>query len=426
VGRFLRNDHCVQSVHNRTALEHLTGGEILDVRNLFKNLSLRMAADFEGSPQVAHAGGKGSVREDTLADFLRTYFPTLYGVGRGEIVTPDNRHSGQLDIIIYDATRCPVLLPSDSHAIYPIESVFGVISVKSRLNSTELSDAYKNIASLKSIVPMTGFTHSTGAGFAAGLGAPIPVTGVFSYAADRTIEAIAKQAQELDSETAEALRPDFIAVLGEGILASRSCTRGEFNNYKPPADPKTLRAIRKTGRLTLLRMYMELLRDLNLVHLRPFDLAAYDNMPKLIGNYRVRRHDHFVLVNHINGTEDGPFRLTETALERIVGESTPVSLQQHRKNTLGNVEVSGKDAIDPPLVIYEFNPNSLPPMNFSSLQKNGNGRPFLSEPGFHPVGIEIDGKNYAVDLSAFVDLTAISQQYLERNFDLTIDEIFSL
>jgi hypothetical protein len=114
----------------------------VDIRNIFRAISDQLQADFRRTSEVVHSGGKGGLREDALGKFFLDYLPKRHAVGRGEVITPENQTSGQLDIVIYDDTRCPVLVPSTAHAVYPIESVFGAISVKCRLNSTELKDAY--------------------------------------------------------------------------------------------------------------------------------------------------------------------------------------------------------------------------------------------------------------------------------------------
>jgi hypothetical protein len=59
---------------------------------------------------------------------------------------------------------------------------------------------------------------------------------------------------------------------------------------------------RKTRRHTLLRLYMEILRELNTIALSPFDLSKYDDMPRLVGNYRVRRHDSFITTSEVDNS----------------------------------------------------------------------------------------------------------------------------
>jgi len=236
-----------------------------------------------------HAVGKGDLRENAFREFLEKYLPARYGVGRGQVITPDNRVSGQLDIVIYDPLHCPRLVASTSHSIYPVESVYGAISMKSHLDSEELKDGYQNVASLKSILPQRGFSHSPRSGMSVGMARPMPVTGIIAYGANRSLEAIASQVQALDQQCRDiTLRPDFVAVIGQGIVAARAslCEASSIITHCRKELDK-LGALRKTGRHTLLRLYMQILRELNALTLRPLDLHDYDDMPRLVGPYRV-------------------------------------------------------------------------------------------------------------------------------------------
>ena len=199
----------------------------MDIRDIFKEVSEQLLSEFRKSSGVTHAVGKGDLREDAFRDFLVNYLPKRYGVGRGQVVTPDNRISGQLDIVIYDPLYCPRLIASASHSIYPIESVYGAISMKSQLDSEELKDGYKNIASLKAILPQGGFSHSPTSGMIIGMARAMPVTGVIAYGSNRSLDAIASQVRELDKQCSDiAIRPDFVAVIGQGIIAPRGPLRG--------------------------------------------------------------------------------------------------------------------------------------------------------------------------------------------------------
>jgi hypothetical protein len=336
----------------------------MDIRNIFKEISEQLQSEFRKSVEAMHPGGKGDLREEAFRDFLTRYLPARYGVGRGEVITPENRVSGQLDIVIYDSMHCPVLVTSGSHSVYPIESVYGAISMKSHLDSSELKDGYENIASLKKILPRSNFTHYPTPGFAIGLESPVPVTGIVAYASNRTLEAIAAQAQKLDHDSADIkLRPDFIAVLGKGIIGPREPLRGEFNAYQLPDDPNNLVQLRKTGRHTLLRFYMEMVRELNTVMLRRLDLHAYDNMPRLVGPYRVGRHERFAMKTESSDSWQA-VRLTKLGIDEIVGNAKAVTVGQHLLNRFGQMGEGAEGAgLDPELTIYEYNPKGLPPIS---------------------------------------------------------------
>lgn len=393
----------------------------MDIRKIFVAASEHLLVEFRKTAEVAHAGGRGALREDAFCQFLGEYLPTRYAVGRGEVVTPENRHSGQLDIVIYDPSHCPALVTSTSHAVYPIESVYGAISLKSRLTSDELKDAYQNIASLKGILLKRSFQHNPTPGFAVGLPDPVPVTGVVAYASDRSLEAIAAQGKALDGGLSDiTLRPDFIAVIGEGIIAPRESFRGGFNKYKLPENMDEFVQLRKTGRHTLLRLYMQILQNLNFVTLRPLNLQDYDNMPRLIGPYRVGHHNRFASVPLDRSDQGYVWRLTEAAITEIVTKSRPVTLGENLKHMIGEVPVVGGNMLDLDEIIYEYNPNNLPPIQMdNSIQYDSAGHPYLRSDVFHPTPIVINGKNYSVHVSS------LPKEYFENDPDFTVDELLS-
>ncbi len=120
----------------------------------------------------------------------------------------------------------------------------------------------------------------------------------------RSLEAIAEQAKCLAIVLEDTLlMPDFIAVIGQGIIGNRMPLRGECNQYKPVENFQELVELRKTGRHTLLRLDMQILRELNTITLRPLDLHDYDNMPRLIGKYRVRKRNRLIRTS-INNSSD--------------------------------------------------------------------------------------------------------------------------
>ena len=66
---------------------------------------------------------------------------------------PRRGHSpGHRDIIIHDALNAPVLFKGKT-AVVPIESVYGIIEVKSSLSKTELLDTLAKIQAFKRLAP---------------------------------------------------------------------------------------------------------------------------------------------------------------------------------------------------------------------------------------------------------------------------------
>ncbi|ECS9208222.1 hypothetical protein D1140_21350 [Salmonella enterica subsp. enterica serovar Amager] len=388
----------------------------VDIRKIFESISLELTAKFQRTVQVQHSGGKGANREDAFSEFLRDYLPNKYGVGRGEVISPDNDISGELDIVIFDKNHCPLFLKSDSHSLYPRESVFGAVSMKSHLDSEELKDAYKNIASLKKIMAGKKFNKPSNSGFVTTLCPVVPVTAVFAYAANRSLEAIAKQVIELDKELDDIrLRPDFVVVLGLGIVGPNGKIRDSFNEYKLPQELDKLSLLRTTGRHTLLRFYMQLLDELNSITQPELNLNLYFNMPSRVGKYKVSGHDRLIVT--FDGEDERTVkRLTLSAIDRIVKGSNMVTYKQHLLNYLGALPEGVEHIYDMSSPIYEYNPQNKPPIQ---ILWDENNRPIADEGSFQALYIEIDGNKYAIDANS------ITKDDFELNPDYTVSELMS-
>jgi hypothetical protein len=391
----------------------------VDLHKVFKEISNQLQAEFRKSAEVKHSGGKGDLREDAFRAFLKEYLPGIFGVGRGEVITSENQITAELDIVIYDPSHCPLLIKSSSHSVYPIESVFGAVSVKSHLDSAELKEAYENIATLKQLVIKGSFTLSANPGMAIGMAYPTPVTAVLGYSAHRSLDAIQQQVQQLDAALKDAnLRPDIVIVLDQGIVGPPIPLRSNFNEYTLPPDRAELSKLRKHGRHTLLRAYLQLLRELNTIKLPPLELQRYLDMPKFVGPYRVRRHNRFMMRQLNTGTQ-AVRQLNENAIKKIVKNAKPVPLRQHYLNFLGQIPQGAGGINQPDSTIYEYNPKQLPPILTSKLTQNDERRPQFASPVFQPIYLEIDGNQYAVDVSGFGD------EDFDENTDLNIDELLA-
>lgn len=109
-----------------------------------------MLADLEASGAFRHRGSKGTVRElNLLKDYLTKYLPgSVTAVHSREAIAVDGEVSAQCDIMIIHPST-PPLWSEDNYRVVPIECLYGVIEVKSFLDSTRLRDAWKKIARIK-------------------------------------------------------------------------------------------------------------------------------------------------------------------------------------------------------------------------------------------------------------------------------------
>ena len=98
-----------------------------------------------------HRGERGEYRERIVKEFLRPYLPECYGLGRGEVFSANGESSRQIDIVIYDAIFSSVLMKDENSQLFPCESVFGSIEVKTELKRETLEQGVENIVSLKKL-----------------------------------------------------------------------------------------------------------------------------------------------------------------------------------------------------------------------------------------------------------------------------------
>jgi len=105
---------------------------------------------------IEHRSEKGRAVEYLVMNLIRDFLPKEYGLGTGFIAyhneTIDNIEiTSQLDIIIYDALRGGPIINLESCQVFPIESVYGYIEVKTVLNSDLLNQIVKQNNELRKI-----------------------------------------------------------------------------------------------------------------------------------------------------------------------------------------------------------------------------------------------------------------------------------
>jgi hypothetical protein len=111
----------------------------MKVTALFDDIANSMLQFFEGwDTYVPHQAEKGGIRERRVRDFLRAYLPQKYGVGTGHIIDRKGNVSLQEDIVIFDQTDSPVLEIDPYYQVFPCETVYATVEVKSFLDGSEI------------------------------------------------------------------------------------------------------------------------------------------------------------------------------------------------------------------------------------------------------------------------------------------------
>ena len=89
-----------------------------------------------------HWGEDGRYKEIILKDCIHSKLPDNVKIGTGFVVGDHNAMSTQIDIIIYRA-EIPTLFQKDDFVIVPQEAVLGIIEVKTKLDSSNITEAFR-------------------------------------------------------------------------------------------------------------------------------------------------------------------------------------------------------------------------------------------------------------------------------------------
>lgn len=130
-----------------------------DAHEMNKLLRDRLIADIDrcltearNCSQLAHAGLVGKVRQILVETLLIPLLSDGFRIGTGKVTDSNGSLSAETDVIIYDRRSVPPVLYDEKHGIFPIESVYYVIEVKSTLSSAEFERSIQNGVQLRSLV----------------------------------------------------------------------------------------------------------------------------------------------------------------------------------------------------------------------------------------------------------------------------------
>lgn len=123
------------------------------LQNVFRQLNETALVKAKASELIKHSLEKGLSNESILRGILRVTLPKNYGIGKGKAVSSEGVMSRQCDIIIYDALNCPCLfIDENMNQVLPIEGIYAVVEVKTRLTKSTMRIGFEEICSVKEIV----------------------------------------------------------------------------------------------------------------------------------------------------------------------------------------------------------------------------------------------------------------------------------
>jgi len=111
----------------------------------------RKLIEYAGHFDIANHGDiKGYGREALVQEFLSTHLPDQVEYLSGEILDPDDKRSGQIDIIVQSKRHPKVPLLGNLHLAF-VDSVIAAVEVKSNLTTQHLEAALDQCRKLTSL-----------------------------------------------------------------------------------------------------------------------------------------------------------------------------------------------------------------------------------------------------------------------------------
>lgn len=333
------------------------------------------------SPHKKHPADLGAIREEILRGFLSStgYLPLKYGVSKSSvrIVTQTGHPSDQIDIAIYDSLNSPTLVSYPSLSFLAIESVYGVIQVKSKLSSRkDINEGLKNIASFKKL---EGSENRFGI--------------LFAYDCSLTWTTLAETVKIFMCKNPSSVWTNFVVVLNQGLILP--CEEGTLpygvrNHYFRNSDLSSISKPTVTGiadtNNTLLKFYIYLIDLLKICTVEEPDLYQYVRLPFPTGEKAYR-------FTYGEIEEIGQCREHETYLRKISYEtinkiidvcfsSEPTDMLHLFEAVLGSNNLSSLDGEQSERV-YLYNPDKLPLVDILTLPNSS---------GLQCYSLTIDGK----------------------------------
>lgn len=124
-----------------------------NLKKIFYLLQNQMISTLNASRSIIeHPGAKGDASELKWIEWIETYLPKRYKVGKAFVVDSQSNISDQIDLVIYDQQYTPFVYFEKGTAYIPAESVYAVFEVKQNLSSENIKYAGEKFESVRNLV----------------------------------------------------------------------------------------------------------------------------------------------------------------------------------------------------------------------------------------------------------------------------------
>ena len=270
---------------------------------------------YEKSKDIKHPRDVGNTREAILGRFLASsgYLPKKYSVSNTSVrvASTEGFISQEIDILLFDAETGVVLMQrEDAYQVYPVESAYGAIQVKSKLTRQELSKAFGNIASFKRLRKADTRHSRNERGFGI----------IFAYDSDLEWMQLVDAVKGLASESPRSVLPNLVVVLNQGYFLFGEESASKLQNVEIEAiqDLKVFGSPDRQGRC-LYDVYLALMTLLRGGEAPVVPIERYFNLPLTTGKYSYELAYGFV--SELGSCKDhGDYlrKIREEAFEKVL------------------------------------------------------------------------------------------------------------
>src|SRR5207249_4251847 len=103
-------------------------------------------------------------REIAIHQLIAPLLSSEFRIGTGKVADHAGELSSETDLIIYSSKTIPPILFSDQLGVFPLDSCFAAIEIKSRLTGAELTEVVKNSRNLRQLKHVSGHFDPAGRG----------------------------------------------------------------------------------------------------------------------------------------------------------------------------------------------------------------------------------------------------------------------
>ena len=335
----------------------------MNIKKIYRSISDKFLLDFEESAEMSNNTNIGDYRESTLREFLENgRLPQRFGIGKGEIISSIQGVSKQCDLIIYDRIEGISFKSKDSVQVFPIESVCGVVEVKSCLTKEKLIEGLENIKSVKKLAKEGQIEEYKG-GLIISTPRPKPFGIIFAYKlGNNSLESLRKNLKEWEAENSCEHYTNLIVILNEGIIKhlgkdAKDCV------FNETLQNSTYSVGIKYEKDSLFQFYSALIDLCARSKAGKFDLMEYFDPSYYVDDLIVKNHNKFCKQNKDGSEDNKVYKYTDKFIHEVYKwckKNGKISKEEYYKQCLGGVP-HGLSKRDLEYQVYLYNPNNLPP-----------------------------------------------------------------